>query len=243
MLYRLSLPGPQPMVFQNEEDLVLFRDRGLITINPIIVVRGSGVDLMEFHNTPVLQKDPTTFLLIARLLKDKGVREFVEAARMLRIDYPQVRFQLLGPLGVANRTAISVKQVANWVDEGVVDYLGSTDDVRSFIEKAHCIVLPSYREGMPRALLEAAAMGRPLIATDVTGCREVVRHGFNGYLCLPQQATDLACKMRMFMHLSYKDRQEMGEASRVMAEKFDVRKVVEAYLRLIDMELAKKSAS
>jgi glycosyltransferase involved in cell wall biosynthesis len=239
-LYRWSLSGPRRVVFQNEEDLIFFKERALITGNPITIIPGSGVDLMKFRKVPVPRNEPVTFLLIARMLKHKGIYEFVEAARALKS--PNARFQLLGPIGVANRTAISKIEVSKWVDEGIVEYLGHTDDIRPFVEQAHCIVLPSYREGMPRALIEAAAMGRPLIATRVAGCREVVRHEVNGYLCAPREALDLTRKLREFMKLSHMCRQKMGDASRDIAKHFDVKKVIESYLKLIDIELARTEA-
>jgi len=237
-LYKLALPGPRPVVFQNSEDLALFKERRLVTDNPCTIVAGSGIDLQEFRARPLPKRGPVTFLLIARLLKDKGIAEYVEAAGIVRTYFPQIRFQLLGPLGVANRTAISKAELSNWVVEGVIEYLGETDDVRPFIKAAHCVVLPSYREGMPRVLLEAAAMGRPLIATNVTGCRDVVDDGVNGYLCAARDAGNLAFKMRAFLDLSWGERQKMGNASGAIAEaRFDVRRVVKTYLDLIDAQI------
>jgi glycosyltransferase involved in cell wall biosynthesis len=246
-LYRLALPGSQPVVFQNEEDLALFRQRGFITSNPVTVVPGSGVDLLRFRWTPMPREGPITFLFIGRLLRDKGIGEFAEAARRIKSTYTNVHFQVLGPLAVANRTAIAEESISQWVEEGTIEYLGPTDDVRRRIKEAHCVVLPSYREGMPRALLEGAAMGRPLIATAVAGCHDVVRHGVNGYLCAPSDGSDLASKMRSFIELSDSKRTEMGQASRILAEEcFDVKKVVEAYLGLTrtgDCCLNEKNAS
>jgi glycosyltransferase involved in cell wall biosynthesis len=243
-LYRDSLPRSHIVFFQNRDDLAEFTKRDLLRDVPTQIVPGSGVDLDMFEPSPVASSKPDTFLLIARVLKDKGVEEFVEAARVLRAQHPDARFQLLGPLGVANRTAISEAGVSAWVQEGVVEYLGETDDVRPFIGRAHCVVLPSYREGMPRSLLEAAAMGRPIIATDVTGCREVVEHGNNGYLCNVRDPQDLAAKIRQFISLPLQKRQEMGQASRQLAEsKFDVRTVVGTYLNSIDQVIASSVAN
>jgi glycosyltransferase involved in cell wall biosynthesis len=241
-LYRNALPRSGMVLFQNPDDRAEFEARDLLKDVPVNIVSGSGIDLSAFPFSPIPRAGPDTFLLIARVLKDKGVEEFVEAARLLKAYYPDSRFQLLGPLGVANRTAISKPQVDVWVEEGLIEYLGATQDVRPFIEKAHCVVLPSYREGMPRALLEAAAMGRPLIATDVTGCREVVDHGLNGFLCSVRNPEDLAFKMRQFIDLSYRQRQQMGRESRKLAEdRFDSRKVVADYLDLIDRFMAQDS--
>jgi glycosyltransferase involved in cell wall biosynthesis len=160
-LYRKALPRSNHVLFQNSDDLDLFREHNLLGTVPTGLVAGSGVDLSEPAVVPVPHKGPVTFLLIARLLRDKGVEEFVEAAHALKTHYPDAPFQLLGPLGVANRTAIAEEQLQQWVTDVIVEYLGSTDDVRPFIAKAHCVVLPSYREGMPRVLLEAAADGTP----------------------------------------------------------------------------------
>ena len=238
-LYKLALPGPLPVVFQNEDDLALFRERSLIGGNPVTVVAGSGVDLSLFDIVPMPKQGPVTFLMIARLLGDKGVREYADAARSVRRSHPNVRFQLLGPLGVANRTAIAQSELQDWVASGAVDYCGETDDVRPFIAAAHCAVLPSYREGMPRVLLEAAAMGRPLIATDVTGCREVVIDGSNGFLCRVRDAGDLALKMEAFLALPPDTQRRMGEASRAIAmQRFDARGVAATYLGLIDKQLS-----
>jgi glycosyltransferase involved in cell wall biosynthesis len=238
-LYRLVLPGPQPVVFQNGDDLALFRARRLIGGNPVTVVPGSGVDLSSFGFVPLPKQGPVTFLMIARLLGDKGVREYAEAARQVGRTHQNVRFQLLGPLGVANRTAIAQSELRDWVAEGTIDYRGETDDVRPFIAAAHCAVLPSYREGMPRVLLEAAAMGRPLIATDVTGCREVVVEGSNGFLCRVRDAGDLALKVEAFLALPPDVRRRMGEASRALAMRcFDARGVAATYLQLIDKQLS-----
>ncbi len=240
-LYRLSLPGPRPVVFQNFDDLALFRQRRLVTNNPCHVVPGSGIDLREFSASPLPNGNSVIFLVIARLIRDKGINEFVEAARQIRQCNSHARFRILGPTGVANRTAIEKSQIEAWVREGVIDYLGETDDVRPHIANANCVVLPSYREGMPRTLLEAAAMGRPVIATDVTGCRDVVDNGINGYLCAVKKADDLALKMRTFIDLTSAERQKMGNASREKAERqFDEKRVVDTYLDLIDAQIVRR---
>jgi glycosyltransferase involved in cell wall biosynthesis len=177
---------------------------------------------------------PPTFLLIARLLGDKGVREYVEAARSLRDELPGARFQLLGPLDNQNRTAISRAELDGWVAEGAVEYLGPTDDVRPCIAAASSVVLPSYREGLPRSLLEGAAMARPLIATDVPGCRELVEEGVSGFLCAARDSRSLAQAMKRFARLSPEARQQMGEAARAMVEQqYSEELVVRAYLDVL----------
>ena len=180
-------------------------------------------------------RNAPVFLLIARLLWDKGVGEFVEAARILRREGLEARFQLLGPLGVANRTAVPRSELDRWVGDGLVEYLGETDDVRPWIERADCAVLPSYREGTPRTLLEAAAMGRPVIAADVPGCREVLEDGVNGLFCLARDATDLAEKMRRMAAMAPERRADMGLAGRgKMEREFVERIVIRRYLQAID---------
>ncbi|HEX8580365.1 MAG TPA: glycosyltransferase, partial [Allosphingosinicella sp.] len=173
-----------------------------------------------------------SFLLVARLLWDKGIAEYVEAARMIRARRPDVSFRLLGFLDVANRTAVSREDVAGWGD--AIDYLGATDDVRPFIAEADSIVLPSYREGLPRVLLEGAAMGKPLIATDVPGCRDVVEDGKNGFLCAARDGASLAEAMERLLDLSPDERRAMGEAGRRRVEReFDQKIVSELYTEAI----------
>lgn len=201
---------------------------------------GSGVDLEHFiesrEDRPVAgsPRSSFVFLLVARMMRDKGVVEFVDAARLLKQRYPQARFQLLGFVGVRNQSAIGLAQIDEWVSSGVVEYLGSVPDVRAFVSQADCVVLPSYREGVPRTLLEAAAMSRPIVSTDVPGCRDVVEDGVNGFLCRPRDAQDLADKMERLMRLTVQERVLMGQMGRrKMALEFDERIVIEKYLSAI----------
>ena len=229
-LYRLALKRVAVAFFQNPDDLELFVGRGLVRRDQARLVPGSGVDLDCFAPTP-LPDGPVTFLLIARLLGDKGVREFVAAARMVSKDVADARFQLLGPLDEGNRTAVTRLELERWVADGNVEYLGATDDVRPFVARATAVVLPSYREGLPRSLLEAAAMARPLIATDVPGCREVVELGVNGLLCEVRSSASLAKAMKDFAELPAAIRTQMGLESRRMVERhYSQTVVIRAYL-------------
>lgn len=232
-LYRLGFSRAPVVFFQNAEDRQLFVDRRIVRADQARVLPGSGVDLDRF--APAVAVDgPPVFLLVGRLLRDKGVTEFVEAARLVRANLPQTRFQLLGPIDEGNRTAISRNALESWVAEGIVEYLGTTDDVRPFIAASSTVVLPSYREGLPRSLLEAAAMGRPLIATDAPGCRDVVDDGVNGYLCAAADGASLADAMRRFVNLSYEQRLAMGEsARRKVQERFSEELVVATYLEVL----------
>ena len=230
-LYRRAF-GKLPIVFfQNEDDRDLFLDRKLVRADQARLLPGSGIDLVRFTATEMPSADaPPVFLMIARLLRDKGVIEFVEAARLIKARHPEARFQLLGAAGSENRSAIDNATVEAWVAEGVVEYLGTTNDVRPAIAAASCVVLPSYREGAPRTLIEAASMARPLIATDVPGCRAVVDTDVSGFLCEVRNADSLATAMGRFLALSPDDRTAMGLAGRAKMEReFDQALVVAAY--------------
>ncbi len=210
-LYRWGFSRAPLVFFQNDEDRDLFVERRIIQLQRTRVLPGSGVDLERFSPVPATA-GPPTFLLVGRLLRDKGLVEFVGAARQVRKQCPAARFQLLGPIDDGNRTAVDRTRFAAWVTEGIVEYLGVTDDVRPFIAEATAVVLPSYREGLPRSLLEAGAMARPLIATDVPGCRAVVEDGHNGYLCTVRDPASLAEAMLRLANLPAEGRQAMGDA-------------------------------
>lgn len=230
-LYRRSFATLPVVFFQNEDDRDLFLDRRLVRADQARLLPGSGIDLQRFAPVPMpAPEDPPVFLMIARLLRDKGVLEFVEAARRVKARHPQARFQMLGAVGSENRSAIDRPTVDAWVAEGVVEYLGTTTDVRPAIAAASCVVLPSYREGAPRTLIEAAAMARPLIATDVPGCRAVVDRDVSGFLCDVRNAESLAAAMRRFLDLSPVAQQAMGAAGRAKMEReYDQALVVDAY--------------
>lgn len=236
-LYRRSFAFLPVVFFQNEDDRDLFLDRRLVRADQARLLPGSGIDLQRFIPAPVpAPEDPPVFLMIARLLRDKGVLEFVEAARVLKAGHRRARFQLLGAVGSENRSAIDRPTVDAWVAEGVVEYLGTTADVRPAIAAASCVVLPSYREGAPRTLIEAAAMARPLIATDVPGCRAVVDRDVSGFLCDVRSAESLAAAMQRFLGLSSQVQQAMGAAGRTkMVREFDQALVVDAYRAALDV--------
>ena len=232
-LYRVGFARCPVVFFQNDQDRQLFVERAMVRADQARVLPGSGVDLKRFAPARAAE-GPPVFLLIGRLLRDKGVVEFVEAARALRASLPRARFQLLGPIDEGNRTAISHTELDSWAAEGVVEHLGTADDVRPFIAAATAVVLPSYREGLPRSLLEAAAMARPLIAADVPGCRDVVDDGVNGYLCSVRDSASLAAAMRRLADLPLGQRLAMGEAARrKVQERFNEDFVVSAYLDVL----------
>lgn len=198
MLYRVALSRADRVFFQNPDDLALFDALGLIGADkPVTIVNGSGVDLLHYlpHSLP---KGSLRFLMIARLLGDKGVREYAAAAAKVRLRYPDVSFHLVGGLD-PNPDAVDETEVQRWTDEGDIVWHGSQADVRPFLADAHVFVLPSYREGTPRTVLEAMATGRPIITTDAPGCRETVNDGDNGFLVLPRSIDSLAHSMLRFV--------------------------------------------
>ncbi len=228
-LYRVAFRRAV-VFFENADDRQLFIERKIVRAENARLVPGSGIDLDRFAAAE-LPSEEIIFLLIARLIGDKGVQEFVDAARALRPRMPNLRFQLLGGIDEGNRTSIQQPELDAWVEEGVIEYLGETDDVRPFIASASAVVLPSYREGLPRSLLEGAAMARPLIATDVPGCRDVVEEGVNGFLCEPRDPASLADAMERLGSLPEQQRSSMGAASRrKVQEQFSEALVVRAYL-------------
>ncbi len=224
-LYRLALARCSRVFFQNPDDRDLFRKLGLLPAQvPDTVVSGSGIDVQAFSPAPLPSRSMPTFLLIARLLGDKGVREYAEAARQMHRHHPDVRCQIAGWID-HNPDAIAQSELDEWIVNGDIEYLGRLSDVRPAIANSHVYVLPSYREGTPRTVLEAMAMGRPVITTDAPGCRQTVQDGDNGFLVPVQSADALAKAMLKFVEdPALLDR--MGRRSRQMAEeKFDVHKV------------------
>ncbi|MER9769491.1 glycosyltransferase family 4 protein [Mesorhizobium sp. M0189] len=234
-LYRISFRRAFKVIFQNDQDRELFSERRLVEPSKTLVVPGSGIDLSHFQGSGRLTNDSSaeglTFIFVGRLLREKGVLEFVEAARVVKSLRPASQFQILGFIAEGSN-AITELELAAWQDEGIVEYLGSSDDVRPFIQNADCVVLPSfYREGTPRSLLEAAALSRPIITTDWVGCRDVVDDGINGYLCKVKDHAHLAEQLMRFIALGDDQRMAMGAAGRSKVEQqFDEKIVVRRYI-------------
>jgi glycosyltransferase involved in cell wall biosynthesis len=229
--------------FQNAQDRDLFLTHKLVSpAKSSVLAAGSGIDLLHFQpvTRPAKTSDqPHQFLLIARLLADKGIREYVQAARQIKQQHPQCRFVLAGALGVQNQTAIDAQELAQWQAEGVIDYAGEVADVRPLIAASDCVVLPSYREGMPRVLIEAMAIATPVIATRVAGCEDCVQHGINGLLCEVRSVNALADAMLGFLQMPAQAKQQLGENGRRIAEdRFDEQRVHEAYLAQTKSALA-----
>ncbi len=232
--YRAAFKKVKRVFFQNPDDYTLFLDARLVREEQAALLPGSGIDTDIFAPRE-RQPGPFTFLQVGRLLKAKGVNDFIAAARIVKKQRPDARFALLGRHDPEDGKCVDAAVLAAAESEGVVEHLGETDDVRSVIAQADCVVLPSYyREGTPRSLLEAASMAKPLIAADSVGTREPVTDGVNGFLHPPKDPAALAERMLRMIGLDQTARAAMGEASRtLMKERFDEKIVIDAYLSAV----------
>ena len=238
-LYRFSLSRSRMVFFQNNDDRLMFLEDEIVPEDITDLLPGSGIDLSSFSVESLPNMSSIRFLLVARMLWDKGVGEYVEAARILKRRGVKAEFSLLGFLEVDNPAAINRMQMEAWVNEGIIRYLGVSDNVRKEVKEVDCVVLPSYREGTPRTLLEAAAMGRPIITTNAVGCKEVVDDNVNGYLCHLKDATDLAGKMEKVVTMTSEEREMMGLRGRKKVEsEFDERIVIEKYIEIINYQIS-----
>lgn len=236
-LYAFAFRRSFRVFFHNADDLALFVEQRIVTPEQGRVIPGSGVDLQRFRpvgSSAAKDAAAPTFLFIGRLLADKGVREFVEAARQLRASYPNARFQLLGELDTGNRTSVTQSELQAWVGEGLVEHLGRQDEVRPCIAEATAVVLPSYREGLSRALLEAAAMGKPLVGTNVPGVRDLVEEGVTGALCEPRDPASVRDAMARIADAPPAELQRLGRNARQKVERgYGEEVVVRAYLETL----------
>ena len=238
-LYAQALKYAHKVFFQNPDDLKLFEDMHLLEANkPAVVVNGSGVNVQDFEVMPLPINEQggvkASFLLIARLLGDKGIREYMAAARSIKAQYPEAEFHLVGWMD-DNPSAISQQELETWVNDKIVNYWGKLSDVRPAITASSVYVLPSYREGTPRTVLEAMAMGRAVITTDAPGCRETVSHGVNGYLVAVKSVDQLVQSMQYFIE-DPKLMISMGQRSREIAlNKYDVHQVNKHMMTEMDM--------
>ena len=230
------------VIFQNGDDFQEFQELKMVTAEKTTIIRGSGICLRRFSPRPgPLDGGPSPMILLAsRLIKEKGLLEYVEAARILKSKGVEVSFALAGQLDPGNRSSITEQQLQEWCAEGIVDYLGQIERIEDVLDLASIVALPSYREGTPRILLEAAASGKPIVATDVPGCREVVKHGVNGFLVPARDAVALADAIEELL----KQPQlmaEFGRRGREIAKEFEESNVIEATVRVYERALPRKS--
>lgn len=230
ILYRLAFSCCKTVFFQNEEDKAFFIKYKCLSPHKAIRINGTGVDLEHFNLAPPVA-NPVTFIMMARLIREKGVYDYVEAARIIKHKYPGVRFLLLGATD-RNPNSLTKEEIESWVRDGILDWPGEVSDVRPWIARSSVFVLPSYyREGVPRSAQEAMAMGRPIVTTNTVGCRETVVNGVNGFLIPVRAPYALAEAMERFIN-DKKLIEKMGINSRKIAEKkFDVNKINRNILR------------
>ncbi len=244
-MYKFAFKRLSKLVLYNHEDFREFIERKLVGQNQCEVILGDGIDMAHFRPIPQatedIEKQPFVFLFIGRLLKDKGVVEYVEAAKRLIQQGCKIECWILGDLNFGNPADILKEQLVEWIDQKYVRYLGTSHDVRPIIAKAHALVLPSYREGMPRVILEAMSMGKPIITTKVAGCDETVVEGHNGYKVPPKDADALFAAMSRMQQMNRYRLMAMGENSRIIThEKFRKEVILEKYISLITSTLGLK---
>jgi glycosyltransferase involved in cell wall biosynthesis len=235
LLYRFSQRKASKIFFQNKDDLNLFLENKLIENSKAQVIPGSGVNTLRFIPNEAKEEGlDFTFLFIGRLLYDKGIREYVEAVQLLKKKYPKTKFSILGPLYENNATAISKETLLNWTTRDEIIYLGHTDRVEEVMKEADCVVLPSYREGLSKVLIEASSMGLPIVTTNVPGCRDVVIDKVTGFLCEVKNSKDLADKMEKMLLMSSEEKMRMGYYARERAiEVFDEKIIIKHYKEAI----------
>jgi len=235
-LYKVFLAKATMIWFLNQDDKNLFIRENIVPEKKVQVLNGEGIDCDVF--APMQGTRPSSqieFLFIGRILIDKGIREYYQAASILKSTYPNIQCSVLGYLNAENPMAVKTSDFEQWVSEGTIHYYGSSENVSSFISNSSCIVLPSYREGLSMVLLEGASMAKPLIASDIAGCKEVIDEGVNGYLVKPMDGQDLADKMKLFYLLSDQAKVEMGEQSRKKAiREFSMDIIYESYRKVIE---------
>ena len=233
ILYRYAFRKARTVIFQNPDDLKEFCERKLVNREKAYCVNGSGVNIDRFFVAPL--PDQPRFLMVSRLLKSKGVKEYLEAAEEVKLRYPQAEFYLLGKYELEMQDGIDKEFVERFIKDGIVQRFEETSDVRPYYEKCSVYVLPSYREGVPRTVLEAMAMGRPIITTDAQGCRETVIDNRNGFLIPVRDVCSLVKKMEYFIE-NPNEIQRMGmESRKYVIEKFDVRKVNDKMLNIMQI--------
>jgi len=228
-LYKLVKGAHSKFIFENEDDQALFIKQGIIAEEQGASINGCGVDTNYFAPYPNgIVKEKTTFTYIGRLLYDKGILEFVTAAKKMKAMNSSTEFWVVGELDESNPSMVKKSELLKWIDEGAIVYHGFVKDVKPLIAKSDCIVLPSYREGMPRIVLEGMAMAKPIITTKTAGCRQTISEGKNGYLVEVGDANDLYEAMQSFVDLSSDEQHEMGAAGRLLAEEhFNAKKIAQ----------------
>lgn len=234
-LYKLTFKDLPKVILQNPSDLTLLKNHNILRDRQGMILAGAGVDTLYYSAIPMPSGERFIFLYLGRILVDKGIRELAESAQRIRKDHPQAEFWIAGMRPENHPSEIDEFDFQRWIDQGIFKFWGWQNDVRFLIEQAQVIVLPSYREGLSSTLLEAMSMARPLVVTDVPGCRETVKLGYNGWLAKARDAADLERCLREAIHTSPEKLQQMGLHSRKKAvEEFSIDRVNQAYLALLN---------
>lgn len=235
-LYRFIKSYHRTFIFENEDDRQFFIDEKILTQDKSIAVNGCGVDIFHYKPSPNGQINvKTIFTFLGRLLYDKGIVEFVEAAKLVKKKNANVEFWVVGELDDGNPSMVKTQDLLQWIDEGSIVYHGFVKDIKPIVAKSDCIVLPSYREGMPRIVLEGMAMAKPIITTRTAGCRQTIDEGINGYLVKVGDVPDLSMAMEKFLSLSYEKAHIMGQSGRKMAEEqFNSEKIAQDLFDIVD---------
>lgn len=238
-LYRFAFKKADKILFQNTDDLQTFLDFNLVDKSKCDIIHGSGIDVEKFHpdfckSTENKDKDFTRFLMIGRLLKDKGIYEYVEAAQLVKQQFPKTEFHVLGEIDTQNPSAIQKETLQSWINDGIIIYHEHAKDTRPFICAADCVVLPSYREGMPRVILEGMAMGKPCITSDAPGCKDSIVDGESGFFCKTANSQSLKEVLLTFIMLKNEYKYHICINARKRAEYvFSGIKINSKYLSLI----------
>ena len=234
-LYKWALKKTEKLIVLNKDDFELFTENNSFPKEKTLIFPGTGINTNFFRPLPnPRQDDKFVFLFIGRLLYDKGIREFVDAAKQVRQICKKSEFWVVGDLNPGNPSAVSKEEFLKWTESKTIRYFGTTKEIRKFIKYSDAIVLPSYREGVPRSVMEGMSMEKPIITTDVAGCRETVEDGINGFIVPPKDSLALAEAITKVYNLSKEDLSEMGRESRqYVLEKFDEKIIVSSYLKLL----------
>lgn len=231
--YRISFKKVKVVFFQNKDDLKIFIDNQIIPKKKAILIPGSGVDLKFYKFFRLKKKKKLRFILISRMLIEKGIVEYLEAASKFS-KKNNCEFYLLGPIIENNSSSISKELIHKFVKQKTIKYITFVKNINKHIKNADCVVLPSYREGTPRSLLEACSIGRPIITTNAPGCKNVIRNNFNGFKCFPRSANSLFIAMKKFLNLTHKQRKQMSlNARKFVKLNFDEKLVIKKYLNEI----------
>ena len=231
-LYKIAIKNNDHIFFQNQDDLNFFKKNKIFINNNFQILSGSGIDLKYFKFRKYYKKKHLSFLFSGRLLKDKGINEYLYAAKNIKKKYPNCNFRIAGEFSRESNNGIDLRLFNELTKNNVVHYMGNHKDIRNAIIKCDCVVLPSYREGTPRSLLESLAIGRPIITTDAVGCKEVIKNNLNGFVCKVKNSKSLEKAIIKFINMPFSKRRIMSNFSRkYVAIKYDEKIIINSYLK------------